>query len=285
MKVFLFCLIATGLFFTRPPAAAQPGKELSPAAAFLFNVGAYGPACMEYSKLIKNDKRNDALYAQRARCHIMKSGAINGITWKIGDTNDDFKEAADDAEKALKLNPNNVEALIVRGLVQSYSGHEPAAVADYTRVIELEPGNMKGFYNRAASKVKLGDMAGAIEDYTRFISLAPQNPAPYRLRAKIYISQNRNEDALADYTSALKIRQNDAGFYYDRGSLLSKMGRCTDAVADFSQAISLSHNGVAAYYDARRLCYAELQQTEQATADQNIINKLQAAPKPRVGGD
>jgi Tfp pilus assembly protein PilF len=134
-----------------------------------------------------------------------------------------IKAAAQDLDKALKLNPHDedtlnvtyilVEAyirdleeenalhyfdLLIRSLPKEsrlYSergellhgiGKNNEALADDTRAIELDPTNGPAYFSRGEVKCSLGDMAGAIPDFGKAATLADNKYAPLLRQAECY---------------------------------------------------------------------------------------------------
>lgn len=69
----------------------------------------------------------------------------------------DFKEAVQHYTKALRLNPNLVEAYISRGVIRADLGDKLGAIEDYTQVICLNPNCAEAYYNRGKTRSDLED--------------------------------------------------------------------------------------------------------------------------------
>ena len=84
-----------------------------------------------------------------------------------------FDAAVADANKALELNPQDANALNVRGLVNKTNKNFAAAIKDFTEAIRLEPSNPKAYFNRSGSYAAMNDMEKAMVDINKAIELAP----------------------------------------------------------------------------------------------------------------
>ncbi len=80
-----------------------------------------------------------------------------------------YEEAIALLNKAIDKDPENIYALINRGVDKSYLEDYEGAIDDYTRVIEIDSDNTLAFLNRGRNKKRLKDYHGAIEDYEKAI--------------------------------------------------------------------------------------------------------------------
>lgn len=122
----------------------------------------------------------------------------------------DFDRAFDDYSTAIKLKPDFGAAYLDRGLVQAYSiGAIPrngnGAIADLSKAIEIDPTNPMSFYNRGKTYLLLGDKVHAIADFDRALELDPDDEKVYRARALAHEMAGNPEAALADYYLLLEL--------------------------------------------------------------------------------
>jgi tetratricopeptide (TPR) repeat protein len=81
-----------------------------------------------------------------------------------------YKEAVILLDKAIQKDPENIYALINRGVDKSILEDYEGAIADYTRIIEIDPDNALALLNRGKNKKRLEDYQGAIEDFEQAIA-------------------------------------------------------------------------------------------------------------------
>ena len=67
-----------------------------------------------------------------------------------------YQLAIDDYNKAIKINPDYVDAYNDRGIAYHKSGNYKNALDDYNRAIKINPDYVKAYYNRGFVKMKLG---------------------------------------------------------------------------------------------------------------------------------
>jgi lipoprotein NlpI len=84
---------------------------------------------------------------------------------------------ADDAltnlNEALKLDPKNARAHLLRGGVHDALDRHADAVKDYTRVLELEPNNADALDRRGSANFKAGRVAESAADFDAYLKLRP----------------------------------------------------------------------------------------------------------------
>ena len=179
-----FMLIAV----SAPPAAADD-------KASCFS-GAYtGPiwddrvaAC---TRLIAEKKDLVRAYVQRARLYIRRG--------------DNWNQAIADLEEALRLDPKNVEALSLHGVLTFNRGDAARAVAEMNEAIRLNPKsavarNSIGFFHNAK-----GDYDRALAELNEAVRLDPKFGYAYKNRGITYENKGEFDKALADFRMALNL--------------------------------------------------------------------------------
>ncbi|MBK9153547.1 MAG: tetratricopeptide repeat protein [Chloracidobacterium sp.] len=167
--------------------------------------------------------------------------------------NGDLKGALADLNKALEIEPNNSRALLGRGLTREKLGDTKGALDDYNRGISLEPTNPSGYSYRGRLKIDLKDHKGAIADLDRLISLDPKNVSGFVNRG---LAKDRSGDpkaAIIDYNEAIKLDPNHSLSYNNRGSSKEKLGDLKGALADYERAVQLDPSSELAKKNLARL--------------------------------
>jgi len=108
--------------------------------------------------------------------------------------------------KALKIKPDFVEALVNRGTTRLQLNDVPGAMADFNKAIEINPKEGMPYFNRGTVKAAQGDDAGALADFDKAISLTPDMPQFYYRRALHRTRMNKPmKDICADYKAAAEL--------------------------------------------------------------------------------
>ena len=113
------------------------------------------------------------------------------------------EKAIKDYNKALKLNPNLVDAYNNRGNAYSDLKQHKKAIEDYNKVIERNPKYAEAHYNRGVVYFRLKQHKKAIEDYNKVIELNPKYAKAYANCGISYLQTNENLDiAIEDFKHA-----------------------------------------------------------------------------------
>lgn len=79
----------------------------------------------------------------------------------------DYKEALKDFDKAVELDPRNLEAYNNRGVVLGILGDHYKAIQDFNRAIELKPTDSEAYKSRGVSKLYLEQRQSGCLDLTK----------------------------------------------------------------------------------------------------------------------
>jgi len=137
--------------------------------------------------------------------------------------------------KALRLNPNLVEAYEKRGFHYYYQRRFDNAIQDYTKAIELRPDDSVAYQMRGLAYLKKGDLGGATDSLSRAIELDPK-------MASAYAAKGMAEEAIRDATTAIHSRGNErttANAYATRAKTYQQLGYETLSDADFNKSFEL----------------------------------------------
>jgi len=94
-----------------------------------------------------------------------------------------FQTALDDLNAAIKLDPENYNALHERAYLYNAYGRWAEARADLDTQLALTPGDSAGWQERALSRTKLGDLQGAYDDHDAAIRAGDTSWDAYLARA------------------------------------------------------------------------------------------------------
>jgi tetratricopeptide (TPR) repeat protein len=159
----------------------------------------------------------------------------------------DFEAGITDFTTALRLGPDNINALMHRGVAQGANGEFDKGFADLNRAIELSPEFARAYYYRGVLFSLRGSADRALADYTAALRLDNKSAEAYVARAAIYAQLNQHDKAIADLTDAIKILPNASGPFYNRGYSYFAKGQYDRAAADYSEAIRLNPRMAVAY--------------------------------------
>jgi tetratricopeptide (TPR) repeat protein len=159
----------------------------------------------------------------------------------------DWDGALADYNALLALAPDNADAYSNRGYVKQTKGDLDGALADYTEALTRDPTIAKAYYNVGLIKVQRGDIDGGIEAYNKALDLDPKLARAYYNRGSAKNLENNLDGAIADYTQAIDLDPTNAMAFDKRGLARQAKGDSDGALADFSQALAIDPSLAPAY--------------------------------------
>lgn len=149
-----------------------------------------------------------------------------------------------DLEAALKLSPNFLEALLLRGRL----GHP----ADLETARKLGAGLAVGYYNEGVRALSRPDLDEADRHFGFALDLDPAHLQALVGRSRVLMERRRFEEAALCLDRALALDPGNADLVYHRGTMRLATGRGAEALVDFERAVSLDPRR-ASYIAARGL--------------------------------
>jgi len=119
----------------------------------------------------------------------------------------EYKDAILYFDKAIKLNPELIEAYKYRGASKYFTDNYKGAIADFDFVINAVPDDDFSLFLRGDSKVLLHDYNEGFKDYADAIRVNPNNRSFYNRRAEIRKNLKNNDTLykIKDYESAKSV--------------------------------------------------------------------------------
>ena len=108
--------------------------------------------------------------------------------------------------KAVILNPHNVEAYEARGAAYFYNGQYGLAAQDFQRVLKEDPYRVPVYTAYASVLAAQGDFKEALVLLNWADKLRPGHAETYFARAGVYYMLGRYDLAVADYTRTYQLR-------------------------------------------------------------------------------
>jgi tetratricopeptide (TPR) repeat protein len=187
-----------------------------------------------------------------------------------------------DIDAALKLDPNNTDALAEKAEQLATEGDFKGAAQLYDRVVKAFPDES---YPRAHQAVVLFKAGNSVEARKIFADLRAKAKSANDFNSLCWAKATAGillEDALGDCREALK-RAPDTGGYIDSLALVElRLGKMDDAIADYDRAIA--NKSGAASYMGRALAYARKGDKARAAADLAQALKLDPNEQSRFEG-
>lgn len=145
---------------------------------------------------------------------------------------------------ALRLDPNNSDALSERGAVHQERGVLDIAIRDYDAALAIDPANSVAAYRREQALLgRVDDVQEQIAQLTELLMREPGNAPAFNNRC--WVRAINDEDlnaALEDCNAALRIEPRSSQALDSRGLVYLKRGDFAAALADYEAALAVEPN-------------------------------------------
>ena len=152
---------------------------------------------------------------------------------------DDYEGAIIEAKKAIKLDPNNVEAYVYLSFSQYYLEDYSGAIKSAEKGLKIEPETDRFFYILSTSKSELEDYEGALKDIKKAIKIDPNYGTYYNHRASIKRLSEDYKGAIKDYSKAIKLDPENSENFRERGLAKDWSGDLKGAISDWEKGLKL----------------------------------------------
>ncbi|MFN6528088.1 CHAT domain-containing protein [Nostoc sp. ChiSLP03a] len=171
-------------------------------------------------------------------------------------------ESIEYLNKALRIKPNYILALVWRGL--AYQKIDPQQTqADFDRAIAFTPQDSEDWQGRGIALNKLQRYEEAVASYDQALKINPNNDKTWYIRGIALRNLKRYEEAIESYHQALKINPNNDEAWYIRGIALGILKRYEEAIESYNQALKINPNNDKAWY-IRGIALRNLKRYEEA---------------------
>ncbi|MFN6498402.1 MAG: tetratricopeptide repeat protein [Nostoc sp. DedQUE01] len=166
------------------------------------------------------------------------------LDWRsyIYSQSNQYSKALEDLNEAIKLVPEEVEYLTVRGMTYCQMQRYQEALLDFNRVIELNPNYQWAIANRGITYRLMSYYDEALQDLNRAIKLDANDQWALAHRGVIYCYMHRYSESLQDLNRAIQLDPNYQWAIASRGDTYRYMQRYNEALQDFNRAIELDAN-------------------------------------------
>jgi tetratricopeptide (TPR) repeat protein len=189
-----------------------------------------GKALAYADQAIKLDPKYASAWALRASVENMM--AEEGLT----EVTAGFREARDDAERAIALDPTSASAYLALARTQIYHDWDwDTANTCLAKAAALEPGSTEVFRTRAYLSRVLGNLDQAIKLYEQAVALDPLRANSHLgLGYMLYIA-GRHDEAQPAMQKALELNPQAAFAHANLGRILIAEGRPQEALAEIEK--------------------------------------------------
>jgi len=182
-----------------------------------------------------------------------------------------YDRAIEDFEAILQINPNLISAK--KSLEKARQEKAKAkAIEDNNVALRIKPDDHEALYNRGISYYKKGNYDLAIENFTAALRIKPDDPNALIGRGCAYYEKNNYDRAIEDYTAALKIKPDDQSALYNRGNAYYVKGNYDRAIENYEAALRINPNHISAKEYLEKARKERDSKTLQAPSTYNVYN-------------
>lgn len=161
--------------------------------------------------------------------------------------------AEEDAEMAIKLNPENVKAtwvlaqIVTNRFIYRMERSRNAEIPDtlqrkmfdtLNRVVALDPDHDRAYFYLGSMARDLGEIELAITAFKALTRIIPYDDRHHRELAELYVAQNRLDEALQSYERVVTIRPEQKSARNHLGQLYLQTGDYPAAIKTFLSVLS-----------------------------------------------
>ena len=164
-----------------------------------------------------------------------------------------FDEAASIYQQILAVDPNNVDAWHLLGVVACQAGKADDAVRCIDRALQLWPDHHDAHINRGLALKELGRLEEAATSCRRGVELNPTIAQSHYNLGSIYQQQGKLDDAASCFRRALSLQPDHAEALNNLGLALREQGQFDEAASCFRQALALNPTSVESHMNQASL--------------------------------
>ena len=142
-------------------------------------------------------------------------------------------------ERALQLDPDNIDALCTLGGLQSDAGELAPAETHLRRAVRVAPRFGDAHYNLGNVLFQKGSLDEAIGEYETALRLRPDLVEAHVSLGSLLPQKGRLQDAVNHLEKALELQPRNGALHYSLGNLLLQKGSGEEALAHYRKGLAL----------------------------------------------
>lgn len=152
----------------------------------------------------------------------------------------DFRGAQEQLKAALALEPDNDDALYLRGKTYKAQKDCRKAIADFQSAASKQPKNDELFEALAQCQVEISLMNDALISIDRMLVLSPKNLRYYHFKENVLFEKKDLEKVVATADQAIALDKNDDYSYFMKGRAVEGLGNTSLAEIQYARAIEIA---------------------------------------------
>jgi tetratricopeptide (TPR) repeat protein len=224
----------------------QLGSAYYERGKILWSVGRKDEGCMDLSMAGSlKDSIAQQLFGENF-CWQQALNAYKDASSKL--RLNEFQEALDIIQKAVKLCPDSANYLGVRGRAYLGIGKYDLAMQDFDKAVSMNNNSIDAYFGRGMAYYSKNKFQEAFDDLAKAIALDNKFSDAYLYRAYVCEGMEKNQSALYDYQEVQHLCPSD-GLAFFRSGMLRNIMNDPKACADFKKAASLGNADAQEYAD------------------------------------
>lgn len=198
------------------------------------------------------------------------------IRGSLRSTEGQYVRALGDLGRAMRIDANNAQIYVERGVIHQQRGAYDFALRDFDRALALQPGMQTALDARAdVLAQRVADYQQDLQQLNDILLRTPTDAEMLNSRCWLRTVNNDNLDAaLADCNASLIAAPDDANVHDSRGLVHFKRGDYAASLADYEAAVRLEPNRGHFLY-GRGLARLALGMSDEGNADLTRAEELE----------
>lgn len=194
-------------------------------------------------RLVKEFKKDDAFNAFN---ESIKFNNENICAWKNkadlhnDDYGENYTKAMDCIEKALEINPNDLEAIVLKGKILKNTDKEKSKDYFEDILVKCNGSNEESLIVKGDVLYELDDYDSAITAYTKALDINPLNSKTWEKKGKVLCYNDNKKDGIKSLRKSLLLNPYDIKLWRDLraycGDLESEIHECDNALLIFPKS-------------------------------------------------
>ena len=171
-----------------------------------------------------------------------------------------------DLNQAIKIDPNNLDAIRIRGAFYLQNNQADKAIEDFKMWLDNDKENLSAYYVVAQSLMAMQKFDDAIDILNKAIEVNPDEARSYKERARVFMAQDKKDKAIEDLGQAIERNDKDFEAMMLQASLLLDEKKLDEALNNVNKALELQP-GLVGGYRLRSFIYSAQENFEKAIED------------------
>jgi tetratricopeptide (TPR) repeat protein len=147
-------------------------------------------------------------------------------------------EATHYFQRALRYNPNSLEAMLGLAEAERHRERCDEALAHYQKVVARDPDNVMALVGIGRCHFELGRLQQAQDALEKALSLDPDNVDANTFAGDVYVYEQKYPEAVSHYRMAVQSRANHIPAYRGAGVALESAGLITEAEETYRRGLT-----------------------------------------------